>query len=113
MGLQFEKTLDTGMVAEYWKITQLFVDLINQEATVYMFLYKDQTARQAGKKHIQVYPYQLGGDFYPFTIANLDTKNPVKAAYDQLKVLKNIDLDPGWSDPETEDDLIFQGAIDV
>lgn len=46
MALQLAKTLSTGLVANYWKITNISYDLNNNALIVTFDLYADLTAKQ-------------------------------------------------------------------
>lgn len=54
MALKKQVTLKTGVIAEYWKIIGLRFDILKSIATVVFGLYKDQSARIAGKEVIEV-----------------------------------------------------------
>lgn len=83
MALQKSKELLGGNSGNYWKVTHLDVDLINNRTVARISLFKDKAARDAGKTHIHWEEYLWKGA--PFTVANMDTKNPIKIAYEELK----------------------------
>ena len=49
MALQLTKTLNSGLVANYWNISTFIYDRNENRLTVNMLIYADLAARQAGK----------------------------------------------------------------
>ena|SRR3990167_329993 len=90
--MALQKSLQTkiGIEANYWKITNIILDILNQEAEVMMSLYKDKSARDAGASPIDYRTFtwndrQIPKKEFPFMIAAMDLKNPIKIGYEEIK----------------------------
>ena len=87
--LQKTKT-NIGVEAEYWRITNIILDIAEQEAEAMMSLYKDKSARDAGASPIDYRTFtwndrQIPKKEFPFMIAAMDLKNPIKIGYEEIK----------------------------
>jgi len=112
MALQLSKTLDTGITGNYWKITKIDINNFENRVDIYVTLFLNKAIRNAGNKGIDLQHYVLTWPHFVFTSADLDINNPIKVAYNKLKILKKSDLDPSILGQKT-DGLVWGGAIDV
>lgn len=69
MALQINKTLDDGVVANYWKIIDYNYNVNNNKLEFYVELYLDNTSRLAGYRPIMVFNFQI----YKFSNADMNT----------------------------------------
>lgn len=87
MALQLAKELDSGISGDYWKVSELS---LNGEESVHftLELYKDQAARDAGKKPLHGEMRSYSGEDNPCTIIAMNAVdvNPFKLLYDKLKL---------------------------
>ena len=86
MALQISKTLSNGLVANYWRITDLHYDLTRNTLVISMDLYADQTAKQNGLDVVWHGPFIFTG----LNTSELDTifkngANFVAGTYAYLK----------------------------
>lgn len=83
MALKKQLELDSGAVGEYWRITEIVVNRLNDTASVEMFLYVDEAARGVGKSPLSTQRFRLQN----IDLVVLSQTNPVAAAYAKLKEL--------------------------
>ena len=81
MALIKQVELETGLVATYWKVTIVRVEA-GLNALVYVSLFKDTAARQAGKTPVKVdiITVSTSSDFIS------TEKNAIERAYEYLKL---------------------------
>lgn len=91
MALIKSKELPSGISGEYSKVILKHLDTSSVVCSV--FLFKDQTAKEAGKHPMQEQTYSWSGEENPCTIAamNVVDKNPIKLCYEKLKTLPEFD----------------------
>jgi len=87
MALKMSKELDNGFTAEYWKITKIDFNVLNEVSFVELSLYKDAAARTSGKDRVLAKTYSWNGDDYPFSSDAMDNDNPITIAYTKIKTL--------------------------
>ena len=80
------KELDNGFTAEYWKITKIEFNSINETSIVELSLFKDQVARDAGKERILFKSFSWNSNDFPFTVSALDADNPYVIAYAKIVI---------------------------
>lgn len=89
MALKQPTQLETGYTAEYLRITGIQINFDRKLAYVTLSVYKDQAARLAGNKPVLSRAVQLFETNFPFTVDEMDVKNPVKLAYEKIKTLSD------------------------
>ena len=98
MALKKTKTLPTGHTIEYWRVTMTNIDYVERFATIVFGGYLNRAARLAGAQPAETITFQFFEDNFPFDVANLDTKNPLKIAYSESKKsrLDNAGNETNW-----------------
>ena len=109
MALQFQITDDWGNLANYWILIKIDINKLETTSVIYFQCFKDQTARFADKKPVDQKTYYWNDLSFPFDLnaMNAANNNPFKIAYDKIKTLRNIDVNPNWPDELTENDLVW------
>ena len=72
MALQKSKTLPSGVTADYWRVTRVTLDVVNESALVVLSLYVNKAARDAGMQPVQSFDYAF--PFAPF-VADADARS--------------------------------------
>lgn len=83
MALKKSKTLATGVVGEYWKIVDLNINWLTNQAHVAMCLWVDQQARLDGKQPLESQSFDWSGTNFPFT--DEEPQNERATAYTKIK----------------------------
>lgn len=104
MALIKEKTLNSGVTGEYWRIIETNISYQSQLAHVTIGLYKDKQARLDGKDTLATQSFDWSGEDFPFTIDELTRCNPVQLSYIKIKESK--------LDEEGNETNFFADAID-
>jgi len=117
MALQLNKTTEHNMSADYWKITRLNLNVPKKIAEVTVSLFKNQSS-STDKKKIGSKMFYLSGSKYLFKPVDQNPvgENPIKTAYDQLKLLVRSEVVDDLYIPGTNtgpNDLIWEDSIDV
>lgn len=96
MALKIKKENQSGVNVEYWKVSKLSLDYQNSNAEISLHGYIDAEKRAANKSPLQTWTQQVSGDEFRlfFKSETLDTKNPIKSAYQFLKSI------PDWASAE-------------
>lgn len=82
MALRLSTALDTGVTAEYYRVTELNLRRESDTAEVWVTLYVDAAARGSGKTGVREYKFNLAG----FTLSAMHSHDDAVAlAYDLLK----------------------------
>ena len=72
MALQKSKTLPSGVTADYWRVTKITLDVVNESALVVLSLYVNKAARDAGMQPVQSFDYAF--PYAPF-VADADARS--------------------------------------
>ncbi len=75
---------DTGVLASYWKICEIYTNWYLKEATITLWGFKDQTARESGKKPLKKITFVFGqsnNNPFPFTLEG----NSIAEGYTAVK----------------------------
>lgn len=94
MALQLSFETSAGITGDYWRIVDISVNIARQEASITIALYKDSTARFAGKDPIfSNRQYLWKGADYPYAVATMDivNNNIINIAYNKMKVFSEWD----------------------
>jgi leucyl aminopeptidase (aminopeptidase T) len=91
MALQKSQQLETGFIATYFRVARILIDQFEGRAQVQVVLYKDKAARAAGSAPVWSREFLFEGDANPFSIANMDSENPLALAYAKLKELPEFE----------------------
>lgn len=84
MALQLAKELESGLQAEYWKITKII--LVGESSCACVVeLFKDGAARLANKASVQRLEYSWAEEENPCSYAALEVSNPMVLCYNKLK----------------------------
>jgi hypothetical protein len=105
MALRLAKTTEEGFSVEYWRVSpSIHVDMVEHAATAQVIAYKDATARQAGKRPVEVH-------------------GPVMEGYDEVRsvTISGAEFTAGMSGGDFRDQMyaalktkpFFTGAEDV
>lgn len=78
MALELNTELDTGAVADYWRITHREDDFVNGTTKVVVSLYIDEASRRANKYRV---------DFKTITFAEGSAPETLSGLYTELKKL--------------------------
>jgi len=106
MGLQKSLELETGVSGNYWKITRMNADYINNTIGVQLSLYKDKATRDANKSPMNNNDYKI--------VLETDSDVTREAVYTKLKdiVTKTTTEVVDGEDVVTEEKF-FSDATDV
>lgn len=83
MALQLLKTTKYGVDANYWKISEVHINLLSQSAQIVVMLFKDQ-ASAANREPIDNVTYIWNGADFPFSGGAQNIQNVI---YTKLKGL--------------------------
>ena len=72
---------NTGVIASYWKVAEMHVNWHYKTATVILWGFKDQAAREAGKAPVDQRFFEFTPHNFPFTVDG----NIVAEAYVAIK----------------------------
>lgn len=87
MALQKTKEMSTGLSGNYWRVLTMLLQRTTDMAEIGVALYKDATARQAGKEPMAVSYHSVA-----MSLADLqEADDAVEAAYSALKELPAFD----------------------
>lgn len=122
MALELTTELKTGYIANYWRITSIHLDLLQDLSVVNLSLFKDRQASLDGNMPVDIRTFEWRKDRNPLTVDNMEKENVYEIAYNRIKepilVLKRdtetkevIKDDRG--DPVYEDKNEFSKATDV
>lgn len=95
MALQKDKTLDTGVVGNYWRLINLTIDRVANSAILSLALYLTKASRDSGMAPLDITQYNWSDGAFPFTTEAMDANNPIKIAYDTI-----VATDPFFSDAQ-------------
>ena len=109
MALQLTKELPSGFSGNYWKIVNMRPDFYNDKMEIYIALFKDETAKTAGKRYIDVRHYTFKTSDYSDFLGTLDIR---AVAYGKIKTMRKDYLNSSLSEPEASE-LVWEGALDV
>ena len=98
---------DTGVIASYWKVSEIYTNWYTKEASITLWGFKDKQARDSGKKPLKektfLFPTEFGNAF-PFTLEG----NSIAEAYAAVKnYVVSVD------DSGNESFSVFHDAVDV
>lgn len=110
MALELELTLKNNHVSKYWKITKFEIDKYRENVNVYILLFNDKATSDAKGSWDVVRHYIFKKDDYTDFLGVVDLFG---LAYTKIKLLKNIDVNPSWAVVGSENDLVWEGSIDV
>jgi hypothetical protein len=86
MALKLSQTLETGFVADYWRITRYKADFETNHYQAFLGLYASKEARKAGAKPIKLVEFIFQqGDFETITNA-ADTRAALYEAMKQPRI---------------------------
>lgn len=85
MALKKEKTLPTGHVIEYWRVIETNINYVDRTAHIAFGGYLNRAMRLGGAKPADSIAFDFSPDNFPFDLATLDTKNPLKISYIEAK----------------------------
>ena len=85
MALKKEKTLPTGHVIEYWRVVETNINYVDRVARITLGGYLNRASRLAGARPAETIAFDFSLETFPFDVATLDTKNPIKIAYIEAK----------------------------
>ena len=92
MGLKKSVDLETGVSGEYWSVHKIDIDFDNKIASADVQLFINRAAKKAGKVALASKTLTWAAPNFPFKPSDMDVKNPITIAYD------NIKLDPSFGD---------------
>lgn len=100
MALELSKETVHGIGANYWKVSEIYIDRINARAVVHMLLYKEKAISEAKKAALEVARFEWSGENYPYQ--DKASEDVVALTYAKIKSLV-----PG------QGELDFRAAVDV
>jgi hypothetical protein len=87
MALQRSYELDTGVTADYWRITALSFSTIDRAVSITVSLYLNEAAKTGGKTPVHAENRVFSGEDYFAQDSALETTNIIAHAYTFLKTL--------------------------
>ena len=89
MALHKDIVLNTGVVANYHRLTGVMINQMHSEVILHFAVYVDAAAR-VNKDPVQVFNIAIRGDDYTHNFSlNKFVKNPFALAYDYLKTTED------------------------
>lgn len=85
MGLQLKHVLENGIVGNYWRISDIFINMDKSYSRVSLSLYKNVDSRNDNKPPILTNTIELVNDNFPFSLEAMDKENIYKIAYNAIK----------------------------
>jgi hypothetical protein len=82
MALKMQKTLSSGVIANYWKIDKIDIHFGTTTSYVYMNIFLDKTSRDSDKEKIESFTFELSGADFPYLSEIPDVR---AVAYNVLK----------------------------
>jgi hypothetical protein len=86
MGLKKVSETDFGVTAEYWSISNTFIDHLNSRSVLNVDLYVSKAAKTNGKQRIKSLTFSLDGTDFPFSVAAMKAKDVLAIGYDAIKL---------------------------
>ena len=80
MALRKDRTLDSGFVGNYWRISEVHFNADSKNLSCVVSLYKDAATRNAGSLPI----IRESWGFSNILTSSMDACNPVKRAYQEI-----------------------------
>ncbi len=90
MSLVMKAEAPNGVVGNYWKVSEVTMNLTSKTSMVTVFHYVDEKSYLDGKQPLEVLKYQFDGADYPFTDEALAKKSGVVLAYKKLQDLEQF-----------------------
>ncbi len=88
MAISLNKSLETGVVVSYLRISRIVVDRKSEQVSFSIEAYLDQESRQSGKKAVTDYQYTLDDKNSYNIINNMDI---ITSIYTVLKTLPDFE----------------------
>ena len=83
MALQLEKDLNNGFTADYWRVTEIRIDILEKRMSFQVVLYKDKVSRDNNLSYITSVPYTLDNAAYDSLLL---APNVIVGIYNLLKL---------------------------